>query len=80
VVFLPQDGNFTSMGVIKAPDARPNYLGFEGFFLPTAVVDEQGPRSVFPDALPRAVPDRVDGRAADRDGRPSRSTPSTRTA
>ncbi|HRL79881.1 MAG TPA: cytochrome c biogenesis protein ResB [Propioniciclava sp.] len=51
VVFLPQDGNFTSMGVIKAPDARPNYLGFEGYFLPTAVVDEQGPRSVFPDAL-----------------------------
>ena len=51
VVFLPQDGNFTSLGVIKAPDARPNYLGFEGFFLPTAVVDEQGPHSVFPDAL-----------------------------
>ena len=51
VVFLPQDGNFTSLGVIKAPDARPNYLGFEGFFLPTAVVDDQGPRSVFPDAL-----------------------------
>ena len=51
VVFLPQDGNFTSLGVIKAPDARPNYLGFEGFFLPTAIVDEMGPRSVFPDAL-----------------------------
>ncbi len=51
VVFLPQDGNFTSLGVIKAPDARPNYLGFEGFFLPTAVVNEQGPHSVFPDAL-----------------------------
>ena len=51
VVFLPQDGNFTSLGVIKAPDARPNFLGFEGFFLPTAVVDEQGPHSVFPDAL-----------------------------
>lgn len=51
VVFLPQDGNFTSLGVIKAPDARPAYLGFEGFFLPTAVVDERGPHSVFPDAL-----------------------------
>lgn len=51
VVFLPQDGNFTSLGVIKAPDARPNRLGFEGFFLPTAVVDERGPHSVFPDAL-----------------------------
>lgn len=51
VVFLPQDGNFTSMGVIKAPDARPDFLAFEGFFLPTTVVDDQGPRSVFPDAL-----------------------------
>lgn len=51
VVFLPQDGNFTSLGVIKVPDARPQYLGFEGYFLPTAVVDAQGPRSVFPDAL-----------------------------
>lgn len=51
VPFLPQDSNFTSMGVVKVPDARPRYLGFEGFFLPTAVVDERGPRSVFPDAL-----------------------------
>lgn len=51
VVFLPQDGNFTSLGVVKAPDARPRYLGFEGFFLPTAIVDAGGPRSVFPDAL-----------------------------
>ena len=51
VVFLPQDGNFTSMGVIKAPDARPDFLAFEGFFLPTTVVDDRGPRSVFPDAL-----------------------------
>ena len=30
VVFLPQDGNFTSAGVIKAPDARPERLAFEG--------------------------------------------------
>lgn len=51
VVFLPQDGFFTSLGVIKAPDARPNRLAFEGFFLPMAVVDEQGPRSIFPDAI-----------------------------
>lgn len=51
VPFLPQDSNFTSMGVVKVPDARPRYLGFEGFFLPTAVVDDRGPRSVFPDAL-----------------------------
>ncbi len=55
VVFLPQDGNFTSAGAIKAPDARPERLAFQGFFLPTAVVDEQGPRSVFPDALSPAL-------------------------
>jgi len=51
VVFLPQDGNFTSAGVIKVPDAQPQRLAFEGFFLPSAVVDAQGPRSVFPDAF-----------------------------
>ncbi|MGJ6979908.1 cytochrome c biogenesis protein ResB [Aestuariimicrobium soli] len=51
VVFLPQDGNFTSAGVIKAPDGRPNRLAFEGWFLPTATVDAQGPRSLFPDAI-----------------------------
>ncbi len=50
-VFLPQDGNFASVGVVKAPDARPKRLAFEGIFLPTAVLDEGGPRSVFPDAL-----------------------------
>jgi cytochrome c biogenesis protein len=51
VIFLPQDGNYTSAGAIKAPDARPNRLGFEGLFLPSAVLDRSGPRSVFPDAL-----------------------------
>lgn len=55
VVFLPQDGNFSSAGVIKAPDARPVQLGFEGYFLPTAVVDQLGPRSVFPDAFNPAL-------------------------
>jgi cytochrome c biogenesis protein len=50
VVFLPQDGNFTSAGVIKAPDGRPDRLAFEGFFTPTAV-DGNGPTSAFPDAL-----------------------------
>jgi cytochrome c biogenesis protein len=48
VVFLPQDGNFTSTGVVKAPDARPA-LGIQGLFLPTAAVDEiRGPYSTFP--------------------------------
>ncbi|WP_152366137.1 cytochrome c biogenesis protein ResB [Microlunatus speluncae] len=55
VAFLPQDGNFSSAGSIKAPDGRPERLAFQGFFLPTAVVDEQGPRSVFPDAVDPAL-------------------------
>jgi len=51
VPFLPQDGNFSSTGVVKVPDARPDQLGLEGFFLPTAVIDQRrGPVSVFPDA------------------------------
>lgn len=50
VSFLPQDGNFTSTGVIKVPDAQPQ-LGFRGVFLPTAAFDETlGPFSTFPDA------------------------------
>jgi cytochrome c biogenesis protein len=48
VVFVPHDGNFTSVGVIKAPDAQPP-LGLEGAFLPTAAVDAvSGPHSTFP--------------------------------
>ncbi|MBM3688861.1 MAG: cytochrome c biogenesis protein ResB [Actinobacteria bacterium] len=48
VVFLPQDGNFTSTGVLKSPDATPS-LGFQGLFLPTAAVDDvRGPHSIFP--------------------------------
>ena len=49
VVFLPRDGNLTSEGVVKAPDAKPTQLGFQGLFLPTADVDEtRGPFSSFP--------------------------------
>ena len=56
VPFLPQDGNFTSTGVVKVPDAKPTQLGFQGIFLPTAVVDPQrGPVSVFPAAKNPAV-------------------------
>src|SRR4051794_10556906 len=52
VPFLPQDGNFNSTGVIKVPDARPQQLGFSGFFAPTAALDpgRQGFVSVFPGA------------------------------
>ncbi|WP_228265952.1 cytochrome c biogenesis protein ResB [Microlunatus elymi] len=51
VVFLPQDGNYTSAGAIKAPDARPLRLGFEGLFLPSAALGKSGPQSVFPGPL-----------------------------
>jgi len=48
VVFLPQDGNFTSTGVVKVPDAEPQ-LGFRGLFLPTSAISEElGPHSIFP--------------------------------
>ena len=48
VVFLPQDGNFTSTGVIKVPDAKPA-LGLNGMFLPTASLDPvRGGVSTFP--------------------------------
>lgn len=42
VVSIPSDGAYTSLLVIKAPDARPSQLGFVGFFLPTALVNEKG--------------------------------------
>ena len=48
VVFLPQDGNLTSTGVVKIPDASPS-LGLNGLFLPTAALDDvRGPHSTFP--------------------------------
>ena len=56
VPFLPQDASFTSYGVIKAPDARPDQLAFEGYFLPTVQFDNKlGPISVFPDMLNPAL-------------------------
>ncbi|MHA7176926.1 cytochrome c biogenesis protein ResB [Arthrobacter sp. Sr24] len=42
VASLPTDATYNSTVVIKAPDARPFQLGFVGFFLPTAMVDEDG--------------------------------------
>lgn len=54
--FLPQDGNFSSTGVVKAPDARPEQLGLQGIFAPTAMLDpKRGPISAFPDAIAPAV-------------------------
>jgi cytochrome c biogenesis protein len=51
VIFLPQDSNFTSTGVVKVPDADPQ-LGFNGIFAPTGVVTEdRGPHSLFPQLI-----------------------------
>ena len=51
VVFLPDDLSYASTGVVKAPDARPDGLGFEGVFLPTAASGESGAYSAYPDLL-----------------------------
>lgn len=45
------DTNFTSQVVLKAPDAQPEQTAVVGFFLPTGTIDEQGPHSLYPDAL-----------------------------
>ncbi len=58
VPFIRQEPNsLASGGVIKVPDALPDQLGFDGFFLPTAAFDQRlGPVSTFPAALnPRLV-------------------------
>ncbi|WP_066522251.1 cytochrome c biogenesis protein ResB [Curtobacterium ammoniigenes] len=50
VPFLPQDSNFTSLGVIKVPDAQPKQLGMIGFFYPTATKQSTGAyASAYPD-------------------------------
>lgn len=49
VVFLPEDLNYASSGVIKAPDAVPEGLAFEGVFLPSAATGTKAPLSAFPD-------------------------------
>ncbi len=50
VPFLPEDDFYTSRGVVKVPDVSPGLeqLGFIGYLLPTAVLDESGARSVHP--------------------------------
>ncbi|HKE52519.1 MAG TPA: cytochrome c biogenesis protein ResB [Actinomycetes bacterium] len=58
VPFIRQEPtSLASGGVIKVPDAVPEQLGFDGFFLPTAAFDPNlGPISTFPAALnPRLV-------------------------
>jgi cytochrome c biogenesis protein len=49
VVYLPQDANMTSLGVIKVPDAKPQQFGILSFFYPTAGKLKTGAlTSVFP--------------------------------
>lgn len=53
VPFLPADPTYTSNGIIKVPDAEPDQLGFQGFFLPTAVT--QGGQELSTSAHPAAA-------------------------
>jgi cytochrome c biogenesis protein len=50
VPFLPDDSSFTSTGVVKVevPPEFGDDIGIQANFLPTAYLDENGPRSVFP--------------------------------
>jgi cytochrome c biogenesis protein len=50
VVFLPQDQNLTSVGVVKIPDGLEEQVGMMGFFYPSAVTLESGAlSSVYPE-------------------------------
>jgi cytochrome c biogenesis protein len=53
VPFLPDGANYKSLGVVKVPYARPRQIGITGFLLPTfgGFDPQQGPVSVFPDAV-----------------------------
>ncbi|NTW41854.1 MAG: cytochrome c biogenesis protein ResB [Cellulomonadaceae bacterium] len=49
VPFLPQDAQYLSRGVIKVPDVSTgDQIGLVGFLLPTAVVNEDGAASLYP--------------------------------
>lgn len=51
-VFLPQDGNMTSIGIIKVPDHLPEQIGIVAFFYPTASQLTTGAyTSVYPDPI-----------------------------
>ena len=55
-VFLPEGADFTSFGVVKAPDAQPAQIGLEGEFYPTyGFTQASGPFSAYPDAKNPAV-------------------------
>lgn len=52
VAFLPEDATYVSSGVVKIPEAEPEQLGLQGFFLPTAVAESEDSPSIsaFPGA------------------------------
>lgn len=45
------DVGYTSQVILKAPDASPDQLALVGYFLPTGVIDDMGPRSEYPDLV-----------------------------
>ena len=48
-IFLPQDGNMTSIGIVKVPDNLPEQIGLVAFFYPSAVELSSGAyTSIFP--------------------------------
>ncbi len=50
--YLPQDRNYTSLGVIKVPDAQPSQFGIISFFYPTAEQLTTGAlTSIYPDPI-----------------------------
>ncbi|TNB75683.1 cytochrome c biogenesis protein ResB [Arthrobacter sp. BB-1] len=52
VVSVPNDAVYTSSVVLKVPDAAPSQLGFVGFFLPSAIKNQDGVSYSFdPDPL-----------------------------
>ncbi len=53
VPFLPADATYTSNGIVKVTEAKPEQLGFQGFFLPTAVT--QNGQDVSTSAHPAAA-------------------------
>jgi cytochrome c biogenesis protein len=42
VVFLSQDSNLTSLGVVKVPDGLSEQVGMQGFFYPSAIALDSG--------------------------------------
>lgn len=52
IAFLPQDGNLTSLGVVKVPDGLAEQIGIIGFFYPTqSTLDSGAYASVYPDLV-----------------------------